>query len=76
MNLFPLYLTVKVSITATVIVAIIGLGLALVLAKKDFLQRRQARYEEQSARRRAVIDFLLFIILAFVIGCFIVNLFI
>jgi len=36
MNLFPLYLTIKVSITATVLVAVIGLGLALLLARKDF----------------------------------------
>ncbi|MFQ5427608.1 MAG: molybdate ABC transporter permease subunit [Thermodesulfobacteriota bacterium] len=36
MNLFPLYLTIKVSITATIIVAVIGLCLSLLLAKKDF----------------------------------------
>ncbi len=36
MNLFPLYLTIKVSITATVIVAVIGLCLAVLLAKRDF----------------------------------------
>ncbi|MFQ5479697.1 MAG: molybdate ABC transporter permease subunit [Thermodesulfobacteriota bacterium] len=37
MNLFPLYLTIKVSITATVFVAFIGLCLALLLAKKNFV---------------------------------------
>ncbi len=36
MNLFPLYLTIKVSVTATVFVALIGLSLALILARKNF----------------------------------------
>lgn len=36
MNMFPLYLTVKVSITATIIVAVIGMCLAMLLARKDF----------------------------------------
>ncbi|GMR04316.1 MAG: molybdate ABC transporter permease subunit [Thermodesulfobacteriota bacterium] len=36
MNLFPLYLTIKVSFTATLITAALGMVLALVLAKKDF----------------------------------------
>lgn len=37
MNLFPLYLTVKVSITATIFTASAGLVLAWILAKKEFL---------------------------------------
>ena len=36
MNLFPLYLTVKVSITATIFTASAGLVLAWILAKKEF----------------------------------------
>ncbi len=36
MNLFPLYLTIKVSLVATVFVAVIGLGLGLVLARREF----------------------------------------
>jgi len=36
MNLFPLYLTVKVSITATMFTASVGLVLAWILAKKEF----------------------------------------
>ncbi len=36
MNLFPLYLTIKVSLTATVFVVVIGLGLALLLARRNF----------------------------------------
>jgi len=36
MNLFPLYLTIKVSLTATVLVSIIGLALAMLLARRDF----------------------------------------
>jgi len=36
MNLYPLYLTVKVSFTATIFTAAVGLALALVLAKKNF----------------------------------------
>lgn len=36
MNLFPLYLTVKVSITATIFTASAGLILAWILAKKEF----------------------------------------
>ncbi|HBO84072.1 MAG: molybdenum ABC transporter permease subunit [Deltaproteobacteria bacterium GWC2_42_11] len=36
MDLFPLYLTIKVSITATLFTASIGLVLALLIAKKDF----------------------------------------
>jgi molybdate transport system permease protein len=36
MDLFPLYLTMKVSFTATVFTAALGLIVALVMAKKDF----------------------------------------
>lgn len=36
MNLFPLYLTVKVSFMATIFTASVGLALAWVLAKKEF----------------------------------------
>ncbi len=36
MNLFPLYLTIKVSLVATVFVAVIGLGLGLILARREF----------------------------------------
>ncbi len=36
MNFFPLYLTIKVSITATVLVALVGICLALLLARRDF----------------------------------------
>ncbi len=36
MNLFPLYLTVKVSLAATLLVAATGLCLALLLARRDF----------------------------------------
>ncbi len=37
MDLFPLILTVKVSIVATVITVVIGLGIALALARKSFV---------------------------------------
>lgn len=36
MDLFPLYITVKVSLTATVITVAVGLALAWVMAKRDF----------------------------------------
>lgn len=36
MDLFPLYLTMKVSFTATVFTAAAGIALALLLARKDF----------------------------------------
>lgn len=36
MDLFPLYITVKVSLTATVITVAVGLVLAWVMAKRDF----------------------------------------
>ena len=36
MDLFPLYLTIKVSVVATVFTTAIGLALALVLARRDF----------------------------------------
>lgn len=36
MNFFPLYLTIKVSLTATVFATLLGLALALLMAKKRF----------------------------------------
>jgi len=36
MELFPLYLTIKVSLTATVFAAAIGIVVALVMARRDF----------------------------------------
>lgn len=36
MDLFPLFLTVKVSFTATVVTVAVGLALSLLLARKDF----------------------------------------
>ena len=36
MELYPLYLTIKVSLTATVFAALIGLAVALLMARKDF----------------------------------------
>ncbi len=37
MDLFPLFLTIKVSVVATVITVAVGLALALLLARKDFI---------------------------------------
>lgn len=37
MDLFPLLLTIKVSVVATVITVVIGLVIALVLARRDFI---------------------------------------
>ena len=37
MDLFPLYLTIKVSLTAVVITTAIGLALSWVMAKKEFI---------------------------------------
>ena len=36
MDLFPLYLTIKVSLIATLLVAVIGIAIAYLLAKRDF----------------------------------------
>jgi len=36
MNIFPLYLTMKVSLVATLFVVVVGLGLGLVLARREF----------------------------------------
>src|SRR3989304_7178782 len=36
MDLFPLYLTLKVSLIATLLVAVIGIAIAYLLAKRDF----------------------------------------
>lgn len=36
MDLFPLYLTIKVSLIATFIVSIIGIAIAYILARRDF----------------------------------------
>ncbi len=37
MDLFPLYLTIKVSFTATLLTTLVGLFLAWILARRDFL---------------------------------------
>ncbi len=37
MDLFPLYLTIKVSLIATLFVAVIGIAIAYLLARRDFL---------------------------------------